>query len=275
MKCRRINPDNGMIVWFGVKDVITGTTEVVSDFNNTYLTDDVTYDNFIVRHPELQGLLESLEVDVVTYGDTTQRDVTGLKLGNSSMSGNIKLKFKYEIASIDVYVTQYKQEKDTSCYVNNVGQQITAEQDDEPQKMTFTVNSNSFYIATKNLRLNNEVDYRMWLKKLVIRFNENIAIFQDENNKHANYATGSEGVANSLRQRLSVLKHELWYDYNRGMPLPDKARSKAIIDAYVIRTILEHPDVIDIEGFESEQERNNYTCYFVVNTIYGQIELGM
>lgn len=104
---------------------------------------------------------------------------------------------------------------------------------------------------------------------------ENQAIFQDETNKHANYATGSEGVANSLRQRLSVLKHELWYDYNRGMPLPDKARSKAIIDAYIIQTILEHPDVIDIEGFESEQERNNYTCYFVVNTIYGQIELGI
>lgn len=104
---------------------------------------------------------------------------------------------------------------------------------------------------------------------------ENQAIFQDETNKHANYATGSEGVANSLKQRLSVLKHELWYDYNKGMPLPDKARSKAIIDAYIIQTILEHPDVIDIEGFESEQERNNYTCYFVVNTIYGQIELGI
>ena len=104
---------------------------------------------------------------------------------------------------------------------------------------------------------------------------ENQAIFQDETNKHANYATGSEGVANSLKQRLSVLKHELWYDYNKGMPLPDKARSKAIIDAYIIQTILEHPDVIDIKGFESEQERNNYTCYFVVNKIYGQIELGI
>lgn len=104
---------------------------------------------------------------------------------------------------------------------------------------------------------------------------ENQAIFQDKTNKHANYATGSEGVANSLRQRLSVLKHELWYDYNRGMPLPDKTRSKAIVDAYIIQTILEHPDVIDVEGFESEQERNNYTCYFIVNTIYGQIELGM
>lgn len=105
--------------------------------------------------------------------------------------------------------------------------------------------------------------------------NSDRTVFQDEANKHANYATGSEGVANSLRQRLSVLKHELWYDYNRGMPLPDKARSKAIVDAYIIQTILEHPDVIDVEGFESEQERNNYTCYFIVNTIYGQIELGM
>ena len=104
---------------------------------------------------------------------------------------------------------------------------------------------------------------------------ENQAIFQDETNKHANYATGSEGVANSLRQRLSVLKHELWYDYENGMPLPDKVRSKAIIDAYIIQTILKHPDVIDVEDFESRQAGNFYTCYFIVNTIYGQIELGL
>lgn len=127
-------------------------------------------------------------------------------------------------------------------------------------------------------RINPENGMVVWFGvKDVIRneAGENQAIFQDETNKHANYATGSEGVANSLKQRLSVLKHELWYDYNKGMPLPDKARSKAIIDAYIIQTILEHPDVIDIEGFESEQERNNYTCYFIVNTIYGQIELGI
>lgn len=127
-------------------------------------------------------------------------------------------------------------------------------------------------------RINPENGMVVWFGvKDVIRneAGENQAIFQDETNKHANYATGSEGVANSLKQRLSVLKHELWYDYNKGMPLPDKARSKAVIDAYIIQTILEHPDVIDIEGFESEQERNNYTCYFVVNTIYGQIELGI
>ena len=104
---------------------------------------------------------------------------------------------------------------------------------------------------------------------------ENIAEFQDANDKHANYATGSEGVANSLRQRLSVLKKELWYDYENGMPLPDKVRSKAIIDAYIIQTILKHPDVIDVEDFESRQTGNFYTCYFIVNTIYGQVELGL
>lgn len=104
---------------------------------------------------------------------------------------------------------------------------------------------------------------------------ENQAEFQDVDDKHANYADKSEGVANSLRQRLSVLKKELWYDYENGMPLPDKVRSKAIIDAYIIQTILKHPDVIDVEDFESRQDGHNYTCYFVVNTIYGQIELGL
>ena len=100
-------------------------------------------------------------------------------------------------------------------------------------------------------------------------------IFQSETNKHDNYATGTEGVENSLRQRLSVLKHELWYDYNNGMPLTDKVRKKAIVDAYVIQTVLKHPDVIEIEGFESEQVGHQYSCYMIVNTIYGKIELGI
>ena len=100
-------------------------------------------------------------------------------------------------------------------------------------------------------------------------------IFQSEMNKHDNYATGTEGVENSLRQRLSVLKHELWYDYGNGMPITDKVRKKAIVDAYVIQTVLNHPDVIEIEGFESEQTGHQYSCYLIVNTVYGKIELGL
>lgn len=105
--------------------------------------------------------------------------------------------------------------------------------------------------------------------------NSEVTVFQNSEDKHDNYATGSEGVANSLKQRLSVLKKELWYDYENGMPLVDKVRNKAIIDAYIVQTILKHPDVIDIDGFESRQDGSFYTCYFVVNTIYGQIEMGM
>ena len=104
---------------------------------------------------------------------------------------------------------------------------------------------------------------------------KHLALFVDENDKHANYSDKKEAVKDSLTQRLSVIKNELWYDYQYGLPLTDKVRNKAIMDAYVIKIILAHPDVLDIEGFESIQEKNNYSCYFIVNTIYGQIELGM
>ena len=87
------------------------------------------------------------------------------------------------------------------------------------------------------------------------------------------YAESSEGVASSLRQRLSVLKHELWYDYDNGMPLLDKVRNKSIIDAYVIEVVLTHPDVIDIKSFDSEQNSHSYTCKMIVNTKYGQVNI--
>lgn len=103
----------------------------------------------------------------------------------------------------------------------------------------------------------------------------NVAIFENTTDKHDNYIGGSEGVANSLRQRLSILKNELWYDYANGIPLIDKVKSKSIIDAYIIQTVLKHPDVIDIEGFESMQENHAYSCYLIINTIHGQIELGL
>ena len=127
-------------------------------------------------------------------------------------------------------------------------------------------------------RINPENGMVVWFGVKDVIQNEsgiNEAVFQDANDKHANYAEKSEGVANSLRQRLSVIKRELWYDYEYGMPLTDKVRSKSIIDAYIIEKILSHPDVINIDGFESRQTDNFYTCYFVVNTIYGQIELGL
>lgn len=101
------------------------------------------------------------------------------------------------------------------------------------------------------------------------------AIFYNKNNKHDNYASEKEAVRDSLIQRLSVIKNELWYDYNYGVPLTDQIRDKAIIDAWFIREISRHPDVDSIIGFESDVERDHYSCYFVVNTVYGNIEMEM
>ena len=126
-------------------------------------------------------------------------------------------------------------------------------------------------------RINPENGMIVWFGVKDVRKEDNVVtpIFQNENSKHDNYANEAEGVINSLRERLSVIKHELWYDYENGIPLMDKVRSKATIDAYIIQKVLEHPDVIEIEGFESEQTNHRYECYMIVNTIYGQIELGL
>lgn len=99
--------------------------------------------------------------------------------------------------------------------------------------------------------------------------------FFNENNKHDNYGSKQEGLTYSLAQRLSVLQHELWYDYENGMPIIDKTKSKAVIDAYVIKTILNHPDVVSIENFESIVEQHHYSCNVKINSIFGLLELSV
>lgn len=104
---------------------------------------------------------------------------------------------------------------------------------------------------------------------------EKKAVFYNKNDKHDNYASEREAVRDSLIQRLSVIKNELWYDFNYGVPLVDRIRDKSIIDAYLIREISRHPDVDMILGFESEVVKHEYGCYFVINTIYGEVQLGI
>lgn len=126
-------------------------------------------------------------------------------------------------------------------------------------------------------RINPENGMIVWfgVKDVKISNNKVTPIFQNNNDKHDNYSSKQEAVINSLTQRLSVIKHELWYDYDNGLPLTDKIRNKSIVDAYVIKSILNQPDVINIEGFESRQDMHSYTCYMIVNTVYGQIELSI
>lgn len=99
------------------------------------------------------------------------------------------------------------------------------------------------------------------------------AKFYSENDKHDNYGTEKEAVIDSLTQRLSVIKGELWYNVSAGLPLLEKYRKKGIIDAYVVTVVLKHPDVNDIIEFNSTQNNTKYECKFICDTIYGELEV--
>lgn len=101
------------------------------------------------------------------------------------------------------------------------------------------------------------------------------AKFYNPQNKHDNYASEKESVRDSLIQRLSVIKNELWYDFNYGVPLTDKIKDKSIMDAWFIKTINNQPDVVSVVAYESEVVKNTYSCYFVCSTKYGLLEVGI
>lgn len=102
------------------------------------------------------------------------------------------------------------------------------------------------------------------------------SIFYNENNKNDNYASGVEAVKNTLNEKLSVLKGELWTSPKFGVPLIDKVRNKGIIDAYIISIVSSVKEVIEIVGFESEiVDKNTYSAYLEINTSYGLISISI
>ena len=86
-----------------------------------------------------------------------------------------------------------------------------------------------------------------------------------------NYVDRQAGVASSLTQRLSIIRGELWYAVNEGLPIADKVSSKAIIDAKIIEIVSKHPDVKSITEFTSVKDKHSYTCSFKANTTYGEL----
>lgn len=78
-------------------------------------------------------------------------------------------------------------------------------------------------------------------------------------------AEGEDSLQYSIRQKLSVIKNELWYNYKFGIPLVDKIVNKAFIDAYIITTIKDINGVRTISNFVSQVEDKTYRCTFIVN----------
>lgn len=84
-----------------------------------------------------------------------------------------------------------------------------------------------------------------------------------------NFSTGSQHVVDGLIQRLSVFKGELWYKTTYGLPLFEKIKSKAIIDATVLDIVESQSDVKSIISFESSVVNRQYSCKIKISTIFG------
>lgn len=90
--------------------------------------------------------------------------------------------------------------------------------------------------------------------------------------KANNYSEENNAVCDSLTQRFSVIKGELWYSINYGLPLFDKV-NKDIMDAVILDIINAHPDINTITYFESTVNNRNYNLEFKAISNFGDVEL--
>lgn len=101
------------------------------------------------------------------------------------------------------------------------------------------------------------------------------AKFVNPNDKHDNFSSENTMVRDCLIQRLSVIQHELWYNYQYGMPLVDEDTAKVTIDNFVMKTIQEHQDVLEITSFTSNLDKHNYHCDVQFTTKFGNTSLSL
>jgi hypothetical protein len=92
-------------------------------------------------------------------------------------------------------------------------------------------------------------------------------ITDDQPNK--NYDSGTDAVIDSLIQRLSVIKGELWYQVNYGLPLTEKYKSKGVFDSVISNIISSDPGVRNLLSFSSSVDKSIYNFTCSVLSIYG------
>lgn len=94
---------------------------------------------------------------------------------------------------------------------------------------------------------------------------------------HNNFSEDADAVVESLRQRLSVMKNELWNDYLYGLPLLQEGVTKAMIDSDAILMISYCPGVRSLNSFKSEIDVSSktYKLEFDISTIYGDVSVSV
>lgn len=84
-----------------------------------------------------------------------------------------------------------------------------------------------------------------------------------------NYSKESAAVADSLIQRLSVIKGELWYQVNYGLPLTEKQRGTNVLDLVIADIITSHPGVASLDSYTSKVTGHEYSYTCSITSVYG------
>lgn len=85
----------------------------------------------------------------------------------------------------------------------------------------------------------------------------------------ANYAEDTDAVVASLIQRLSIIKGELWYQVNYGLPLTEKQTGVNVFDLIIADIISSHPGVASLDKYTSKITGHTYYYSCQITSIFG------
>lgn len=85
-----------------------------------------------------------------------------------------------------------------------------------------------------------------------------------------NYVEDTDAVAASLNQRLSVIKGELWYQVNYGLPLTEKQQSTTVLDLVIGDIISSHPGVASLDLYKSKLVGHTYYYDCQITSVFGE-----
>lgn len=85
-----------------------------------------------------------------------------------------------------------------------------------------------------------------------------------------NYVSDTDAVVASLIQRLSVIKGELWYQINYGLPLTESISSGVLFDSVIADIIISHPGVASLDSYKSWITGHTYYYTCKITSIFAE-----
>ena len=192
---------------------------------------------------------------------------------------SLELTFYYKTTPKDKNLYSYEISKDTKFITNKKYYNSSLAQQ-TPYSLGLYVNqfitdlnliilneeNNFFSTHTKHISTDEDL-----VSNIIIPFKKFAVVDKFEGELiNGNYSIKQRGVADNLIQWLSVLKNELWWQINYGLPILEKHKNKSIIDSVIINIVLSNRDVKNIIRFESKVENHIYKFSMIVDTVFDE-----